>query len=57
MRVGLVFGAVAIGGMVHMCGRRLDRLPLDSDEGSSFVESFTHLDIHTGKPICYSISA
>lgn len=57
MRVGLVFGAVAIGGMVHMCGRRLDRLPLDSDEGSSVVESFTHLDIHTGKPICYSISA
>lgn len=49
MCVGFVFGAMAIGGLVHMCGRRMERLPLGSDEGSSVVVSFTHLDIFTGK--------
>ncbi len=52
MCVGFVFGAMAIGGLVHMCGRRMEGLPLGSDEGSPVVESITHLDICTGKPIC-----
>lgn len=57
MRVGLVFGTVAVGGLVHLCGRRMERLSLGSDEGSSAMESFTHLDICTGNPVCYSISS
>lgn len=55
MRVGLVFGAMVVGGLVHLCGRRMERLPLGSDEGS--LESFTHLDFCTGNPICYGISS
>lgn len=57
MRVGLVFGAMVVGGLVHLCGRRMERLPLGSDEGTSVLESFTHLDFCTGNPICYGISS
>ncbi|RXN30549.1 partner and localizer of BRCA2 [Labeo rohita] len=56
MRVGFVFGAMAIGGLVHMCGRRMERLPLGSEERKSVMESCTHLDISTDRHVFASDS-
>lgn len=50
MRVGFVFGAMDGGGLGHMCGGRMECLRLDSKEGSSALESYTHLDVCTGEP-------